>query len=71
MGTAFVELRDAEGKPIEGYTLDSCVEIGGNFIDQTVYWNGNADVSPLAGKSIRIHFNLTRTKLYSFVFTDQ
>ncbi len=71
MGTAFVELRDAEGKPIEGYTLDDCEEIDGNFIDQSVYWNGSTDVSPLAGKPVRIYFKLTRAKLYSFIFTSE
>ena len=71
MGTAFVELRDEDGNPIEGYTLGDCEEIGGNFIDQSVYWRGNTDVSSLAGKPVRIYFKLTRAKLYSFTFTDE
>lgn len=69
MGTAFVELRDADGNPIPGFTLADCEEIGGNYIDQTVYWKGNHDVSPLAGKPVRIYFKLIRAKLFSFVFT--
>ncbi len=35
-GTAFVELQDADGKPIPGFTVADCEEIGGNFIDQSV-----------------------------------
>lgn len=70
MGTAIVELRDVDGNSIEGYTLEDCEEIGGNFIDQTVYWKGNTDVSSLAGKPVRIYFKLTRAKLYSFTFTN-
>ncbi len=71
MGTAFVELRDADDKPIDGYSLEDCEEIGGNFIDQCVYWNGSADVSALAGKPVRIYFKLTRAKLYAFTFADE
>lgn len=37
MGTAFVELQDQAGTPIPHFTLADCEEIGGNFIDQTVY----------------------------------
>lgn len=70
-GTAFVELQDAEGKPIPGFTLDDCEEIGGNFIDQRVYWKGNTDVSSLAGRPVRIYFKMKRTKLYSFQFTQE
>jgi hypothetical protein len=68
-GTAFVELRDADGKPIPGFTLADCEEVGGNFVDQCVYWKGNADVSALAGKPVRAHFKLKRAKLYAFQFT--
>ncbi len=71
MGTAFVELRDAEGKPIEGFTRADCEEIGGNFIDQAVHWKGSTDVSSLAGRPVRIHIELTRGKLYSFVFANE
>ncbi|MBI2426203.1 MAG: hypothetical protein HYV27_25490 [Candidatus Hydrogenedentes bacterium] len=71
MGTAFVELRDAEGKALPGFALADCEEIGGNFIDQTVYWNGNADVSSLAGQPIRIYVHLERGKLYAFEFTKE
>jgi len=71
MGTAFVELRDAEGKPIEGFTIADCEEIGGNYIDQRVYWKGNTDVSALAGKPVRLYVKLTRGKLYAFQFTEE
>lgn len=68
-GTAFVELQDAEGKPLPGFGLKDCEEIGGNFIDQCVYWKGKPDVSMLAGKPVRIRYVLKRAKLYAFQFT--
>ncbi|MBN9118513.1 MAG: hypothetical protein J0I06_05025 [Planctomycetes bacterium] len=68
-GTAFVELQDADGKPIPGFTLADCEEVGGNFIDQAVYWKGKPDVSALAGKPVRIFIKPKRTKLYAFQFT--
>jgi hypothetical protein len=71
MGTAFVEIRDAGGKPIPGFTLADCEEIGGNFIDQTVYYKGNPDVSALAGKPVKLYFKLKRAKLYAFQFTSE
>lgn len=70
MGTAFVELRDAHGNPIPGYTRDDCEEIGGNFIDQSVYWKANPDLSHLAGTPIKLHITLSRAKLYAFQFTS-
>ncbi|MBX3176875.1 MAG: hypothetical protein KF886_05930 [Candidatus Hydrogenedentes bacterium] len=69
MGSAFVELRDVDGNPIPGYSLGECEEIGGNFIDQTVYWGGRHDVSALAGMPVRMYIVLVRGKLYAFQFT--
>ena len=69
MGTAFVELRDADGKALPGFSLAECEEIGGNFIDQRVYWKGNADVSSLAGRPVRVYFKLVRSKLFAFGFS--
>jgi hypothetical protein len=71
MGTALVELRDADDQPIPGFTLADCEEIGGNFIDQLVYWKGNGNVGSLAGRPIRIHIKLKRAKLYAFQFVSE
>lgn len=69
MGTAFVEIQDEQGTPIPGFTLKDCEEIGGNFIDQKVHWNGSSDVSSLAGRSVRLRIVMKRAKLYAFQFT--
>jgi len=67
-GTCRVELLDAEGSPIEGYTLDDADEINGNYIRVRPSWQGNEDVSPLAGKPVKLRFVMRDTKLYSFQF---
>ena len=71
MGTVFVELRGADNAPLPGFTLADCEEIGGNFTAQTVYWRGSPDVSALAGRPVRIHFKMTRAKLYALQFTGE
>lgn len=68
-GKAFVELQDADGRPLPGFTLADCEEVGGNFIDQAVHWRGSPDVSALAGRAVRVRVQLTRAKLYAFQFT--
>jgi hypothetical protein len=70
MGTAFVEIQDTEGRPIPGFSLTDCEEIGGNFIDQRVYWKGKSDVSKLAGQPVRLRIQLKRAKLYAFQFSQ-
>jgi hypothetical protein len=69
-GTAFVELQDAEGKPVPGFSFADCEEIGGNFIDQAVNWNRSPDVSALAGRPLRIAIRMQRAKLFAFQFTE-
>lgn len=71
MGTALVELRDAQNQPHPGFTLADCEEIGGNFINQAVYWRGSTDVSPLAGRPIRVYIQLKRAKLYALQFVGE
>jgi hypothetical protein len=71
VGLARVELQDESGKPLDGYTLDNCDRIHTtNSTDRVVTWRrGNADVSALAGKPVRLHFELqSGAKLYAFRF---
>jgi hypothetical protein len=71
MGTAFVEIRDEAGQPIPGFRLADCEEVGGNFIDQAVYFKGSPDVSSLTGKPVKLYFKLKRSKLFAFQFTAE
>ena len=71
VGLARVEIQDENGKPLPGYALDDCDRIHtANSTDRVVTWRqGNADVSPLAGKPVRLRFELQfGTRLYAFHF---
>jgi hypothetical protein len=52
-----------------GFTRADCEEVGGNFVEQCMYWKGSADVSALAGRPVRLRIDLKRAKLFAFQFT--
>lgn len=61
-----IAIEDQSGGRIEGYTIDQSPVIthGG---PQEITWNG-ADVAKLAGKPIRLRFEMRNACLYSFQF---
>lgn len=69
-GSLHVELQDGEGRPISGYSLADSTEHFGDTVDQIISWKGGADVSDLAGKTVRLRFVLRDGDLYSFRFVD-
>jgi len=71
MGTAFVEIRDAQGHSIPGFTFADCEEVGGNFLDATVRWKNRSDLTALRGKPISLHFAARGAKLYAFHFHSE
>ena len=68
-GRTRVELQDADGKPLPGFTLDDCTPITGDFIDQPVVWKGGM-LSSLGAKPVRVHFALADADLYTFQFQN-
>lgn len=68
MGTARVGIYDKNNKPIPGYSIGECDVIQGNYVKKEVGWKNSADVSSLAGKPVRIYFEMRATKLYGFEF---
>jgi len=69
-GTVRVEMQDASGKPIRGFTAADCDEINGNYIRVDVTWQGKPNLSALAGKPVRLRFVMRDTDLYSFQFVQ-
>jgi hypothetical protein len=71
-GSAQVGLQDENGKPIEGFGIDDCVYINGDHMEIEVEWMGREhDVSALAGRPVRLAFQMRGTKLYSLQFVDR
>jgi hypothetical protein len=68
-GSLRVEVQDKVGKPIPGFTLADCHLQYGDQLDRIVSWKSGTDVSQLAGKPVRLRFELKDADLYSFQFT--
>ena len=67
-GFVRVELQDAGGQPIPGYTLDDCPEIIGDEVERSVAWKQGPDVSRLAGQPVRLRFVMKDSDLFALRF---
>lgn len=67
-GPITVELQDAAGVPIPGYTLDDCPGIIGDAIERVVVWKSGGDLSHLAGRPVRLRFVLKDADIFSLQF---
>jgi hypothetical protein len=67
-GGVRVEIQEAAGRPIPGYTLGDCVEVVGNETDRVVRWKAGADVRRLAGRPVRLRFVMADARLYAVRF---
>ncbi|MSP13745.1 MAG: hypothetical protein EXR62_12420 [Chloroflexi bacterium] len=67
-GGVWVELQDAAGQPIPGFSRDDCYEVIGDELDRVVAWQGGSDLSALAGTPIRLKFTLKDADLYAMRF---
>lgn len=63
-----VELASENGKPLPGYALENCDGLVDEQLWGAMRWHGNADISSLRGKLIRIRFVLRRVRLHGFRF---
>lgn len=67
-GGVFVEIQDADGKPIPDFTLAECRELNTDDLACVVSWKNGSDVSSLAGKPIRLRFRLKDADLFALQF---
>ena len=65
-----VELQDASGKPVPGFTLADSQEIIGDHIARVVTWKSGSSVAALAGKPARLRFVMKDADLYSIRFRN-
>ncbi len=69
-GYAKVEVQNADGSAIDGFTLDDSVETFGDSLDLTARWANDISPGALAGKPVRLRFVLKDADLFSLCFTD-
>lgn len=67
-GSIRCEVQDEAGKAIPGYSLAECDEVIGDSLNQPVRWKGSSELKPLAGKPIRLRFEIKDADLYSLRF---
>lgn len=67
-GSLKVELQDASGQPIPGFTLAQATPMTGDHVSQTVSWGANSNVGSLAGQTVKVRFELQNAKVFSFQF---
>mgnify|MGYP000672151490 CR=1 FL=1 len=70
-GHVRVELQDADGRPISGFTAEGCDPINGDYIRKVVTWRGREDLSALRGRPVRLRFVMRDAKLFSFQFAER
>lgn len=61
-----VEIQDAAGAPVPGFSLNECPEIIGDEIERTVVWPHGPGLAALAGRTVRLRFVLHDADLFSF-----
>ena len=64
-GSAIVALLDERGNKIPGFTAPECNRINADDVDYEVSWKNGADISSLAGKTVRVKILMRNTKLYA------
>ena len=70
-GSLQIEIQDAQGEPVPGFTLAECPSLFGNSTDYTVEWKSKAKLSDLAGTPVRLRFVLKDADLYAFQFGEK
>jgi hypothetical protein len=66
-----VALLDQEGRVLDGYSKDACDPIHGDSVNHTVTWQGNSDVSKLAGRVIGMEIYMKSAELYALQFVNE
>jgi hypothetical protein len=70
-GSLQVEIQDAAGHPLPGFTLEDCPPITLDAIDHRVKWTGGSQVSAVTGKPVRLRFVLRNADLFALQFVSE
>ena len=67
-GWCRVEVRDANGKPVAGFTEQDADRVSGNSVAAPVTWRGSGNLSRLRGQPVSLRFVMRDANLYAFQF---
>jgi len=67
-GSLRVELQNAAGEPLPGFTIKDAVEQVGDEIERVVTWKDGRDLSSFAGQPVKLRFLMKDADLYSLRF---
>jgi hypothetical protein len=67
-GEIRVEIQDASGIVIPGFSLADSIPQIGNEIQRVVAWRGGSDLAPIAGKPVRLRFVMRDADLFALQF---
>lgn len=70
-GSIRVEIRNADGSPIDGFALEDCHEVIGDELDRAVRWKDDPHLADLSERPIRLRFVMEDADLYSFRFREE
>ena len=63
-----VEVQDEAGHPLPGFALAECAPVFGDAHERPVTWLSGARIGTLAGRTVRLRFELQDAHLYSYRF---
>lgn len=66
-----VEIQDADGNPVPRFTLGDCEPIIGDAIEMPVIWKDDPGLQGLAGRPVRLRFEMKECDLYSMRFQNK
>lgn len=69
-GFVRIELQDADGNPVPGWTLDESSPLTGDSVRHVVRWRNGSDVTALAGRPTRVRAIARDASLYAFQFAS-
>lgn len=67
-GGVRVEIQDAEGKAVPGFTVADAETLYGDSIAKPFVWKNDPDLSKLAGQPVRLRFVVKEADVFSFRF---
>lgn len=70
-GKLQVEIQNAAGEPMPGFSLTDCPVITADVIDQRIAWTSGQEVSALRNQPIRLRFVMQQADVYALQFVPE